>query len=188
MITDELTNKKYQELIAKQLSGLLTLPVEKEWRAMKEQRSLYCPRVDVAVGPFVYDSSCITDQHDTLVKKWEKPIKTMLDYHKKNVESISWENCQTSFEDLCFKNKAARCFMAIEIEDEVSRKHLIGGAINAAALGRIGIVIACTPDKLKAFIRIRRYLWFLSRATNYDTLNLLILDKDQFITSFALKV
>ena len=112
----------------------------------------------------------------------------MLDYHRQNVESLSWENCQTSFDGLCYKNKTARCFLAIEIEDKVSRKHLIGSAINAMALGRLGIVVACTSDKLKTFVRQRRYLWFLSRATNLDTDNLLILNREQFVNSFNLKL
>jgi len=188
MKTDELTTKKYQKLLAGKLRTLLGLPVETEWRAMKEQLSLYCPYVDIAVGPFVYDNSCITDQHDRVVKQWKKPIEAMLDYHKRNVENLSWEDCQTSFEDLCYKNKTARCFMAIEIENKVSRKHLIGGAVNAIALGRLGIVVAYTPDKLEALVKIRRYLWFLSRATNFDTTNLLILNREQLANSFMLRI
>ena len=38
---------------------------------------------------------------------------------------------------------------------------LLGGAVNAAALGRIGIVVAWTSEKLKAFAKLRRYLNFL---------------------------
>lgn len=106
-------------------------------------------------------------------------------YHKQNVETLSWEVCRTSFGDICYKNKTARCFLAIEIEDKVSRKHLIGAAMNATALGRVGIVVACTHEKLKAFIKLRRYLWFLSRATNFSTDNLIILNKDQFLDSFS---
>lgn len=186
MISD-LPNREYQKLVGDKLRTLLALPVQIEWRAMQEQKSLYCPRVDIAVGPFVYDSSCIPEKHDNLVHQWERPIQTMLDYHKQNVENLSWENCSTSINDLCYKNKNARCFLAIEIEDKVSRKHLIGAAINAMALGRLGIVIACTPDKLRAFVKLRRYIWFLSRATNLDTDNLLILDKEQFVNSFNLR-
>jgi len=186
MRTDELTVKEYQKLIEKKLRTLLKLPVKREWRAMKEQRSLYCPRVDIAVGPFVYDNNCITDQHDYVVRQWEKPIKAMLAYHKQNVGSLSWENCQTSFEDLCYKNKTARCFLAIEIENRVNRKHLIGAAVNAIALGRIGIIVAYTPDKLKACVKIRRYLWFLSNATNLGTSNLLILNREQLANSFMI--
>lgn len=184
----KLTNREYQNLVADKLGNLLELPVQTEWRAMQEQKSLYCPRVDIAVGPFVYDSSFIPDKHDSLVHQWDRPIQAMLDYHKQNVEKLSWENCSTSINDLCYKNKSARCFLAIEIEDRVSRKHLIGAAINAMALGRLGIVIACTPEKLRAFVRLRRYLWFLSRAITLDTDNLLILNREQFVNSFNLQI
>ncbi len=183
---NEITNREYQILVSDKLRNLLGLPVQVEWRAMQEQKSLYCPRIDIAVGPFVYDNSCIPDDHDKLVSQWERPIQTMLNYHKQNVENLSFEICRTSINDSCYKNKTARCFLAIEIENKVSRKHLIGSAINAMALGRLGIVLACTPEKLKAFIRQRRYLWYLSPAISLDTDNLLILNKEQFVNSFNL--
>lgn len=186
MRTDKLTVKEYQKLVAKKLQTLLKLPVKREWRAMKEQRSLYCPRVDIAVGPFVYDGSCITDQHDCVVRQWEKPIKAMLAYHKQNMKSLQWDTCQTSFEDLCYKNKTARCFLAIEIENGVKPKYLIGDALNAIVLGRLGIVVAYTPDTLRAFGRIRKYLFYLSTATNFNTTNLLILNREQLADSFML--
>ncbi|MFC1958539.1 hypothetical protein ACFLV6_01270 [Chloroflexota bacterium] len=187
MIND-LAHREYQKLVADKLKTLLRLPVEIEWRAMQEQRSLYGPRVDIAVGPFVYNSSCIPDEHDCLVSQWKIPIQAMLDYHRQNVTSLSWDNCQTSFDSLCYKNKTSRCFLAIEIEDTGSREHLIGTAINAMALGRLGIVVTSTRDKLKTFVRQRRYLWFLSPATNLDTDNLLILNREQFVNSFNIKL
>jgi hypothetical protein len=180
-----ITTRQYQKLVADKIKIKLKLPVETEWRAMKDQHDLYCPRVDIAIGPFVYDSSCIPDSHDCLIEKWEEIIKAMYGYHKKNVESLSFENCQTSFKDLCYKNKTARCLIAIEIEDKVNRKHLIGAAVNVIALGRLGVVVACNPDKLNAFIRIRRYLWFLSRATNFGTTNLLVLTREQLASIFV---
>jgi hypothetical protein len=179
---------KYQKTTASQLKKLLGLPVETEWRSMREQKSLYCPRVDIAVGPFVYNEKCIPDVHDKLVGKFQKQLQTMLEYHRRNVEKLSFEVCDTTIEESCYKNKSARCLMAIEIENRTGRKHLIGATINALALGRLGIVVAFTPDKLRAFVKLRRYLWFLSRATNLDTKNLLILDKEQFADSFGLNI
>ncbi len=175
----ELTHKEYQKFIANKLESLLKLPVQIEWRSMQEQKSLYCPRVDIAVGPFVYDNSRIPDEHNKLVKQWEVRIQAMLDCHRHNVRSLSWDTCPTSFEELCFKNIAARCFLAIEIEDTGSRKHLIGTALNAMALGRVAIVVVSKRDKLKAFVRLRRYLWFLSQAININTDNLLFISRDQ---------
>ncbi len=186
MRTDELTVKEYQKLVETKLRTLLKLPVKREWWAMKEHPTLYSPRIDIAVGPFVYDASCITGQHDRAIAQWEKPIRTMLAYHKQNIKSLQWDTCATSFEDLCYKNKSARCFLAIEIENGVNPKHLTGDILNAMALGRLGIVIPYTHDALKAFGRIRKYIWFLSAATNLDTKNLLILKKEQLADSFTL--
>jgi hypothetical protein len=176
----------YQQQTAKKLQESIQLPVQTEWRAMQQQRSLYCPCVDIAIGPFVYDGSCIPEKHDTQIKRLEKPIQAMLNFHIQNVQKLSFEVCDTSFDDLCYKNKSARCLMAIEIEDQVGRKHLIGTAINVIALGRLGIIIACSKDKLNASIRIRRYLWFLSNATELNTKSLLVLTKEQFTDSFNL--
>jgi hypothetical protein len=175
----ELKHKEYQKFIASKLESLLKLPVQTEWRSMQEQKSVYCPTVDIAVGPFVYDNSCIPDEHNKLVMQWEVQIQAMLDCHKDNVRSLSWDTCPTSFEDLCFKNNTARCFLAIEIEDTGSRKQLIGTTLNAMALGRVAIVVVSKRDKLRSLVRLRRYLWFLSQAININTNNLLFLSRDQ---------
>ncbi len=182
----DLTHKEYQKLVAKELTGLSTLPVQLEWRSMQQQRSLYCPTVDIAVGPFVYDGTCIPSEHDSLARQWQKQIQAMLDYYEQNVEKLSWENCSTSVDDVCYKNKTARCFIAIEVEDTGGRKQLIGTALNAMALGHLAIVVTSSPGKLKAFIKLRRYLWFLSKATNLNTDNLLILTREQLVDSIEL--
>jgi hypothetical protein len=182
---DNLTNKEFQNQVSDKLR-LFGFDVETEWRAMKKQPSLYCPRVDIAIGPFVYNESCINEQHDFLIIKWQKSINSMLEFHNRNIANLSWEVPRTSFEELCYRNKTARCFMAVEIEDKVSRKHLIGAAVNVVALGRLGIVVACSHEKLNAFVKIRRYFWFLNLATNFDTTNMLILTRSQFVNSFNL--
>jgi len=86
-------------------------------------------------------------------------------------------------ENLWHRNQNARCLIAIEIENEVSRKHLMGGAINAAALGRIGIAVAWTDGKLRAFTNMKRYLDYLASVhkNTFDTANLVILSTDQLI-------
>jgi hypothetical protein len=172
-------SKEYQLKIARRLRALLKEEVKTEWLAMQEQPTLYAPQIDIAVGPFVYDDSCIPEKHDPLVRKWKGLINDMLTCHKQNVEYLHWENCQTTLHNVCFKNKTARCLMAIEIENQVSRKHLIGGITNASILGRVGILVAFNQDKLIASARIRQYLWFMSRAGGLDTTNLLILTKEQ---------
>jgi hypothetical protein len=62
-------------------------------------------------------------------------------------------------QDLIF-NINPRCFLAIEIERETSEKHVLGGIINASALGKVGIIVT-KDEKYQSAMRIRRYLRFL---------------------------
>lgn len=59
----------------------------------------------------------------------------------------------------------------------------MGGAINASALGRIGVVIPWSDEKLRAFVKLIRYLHYLRNAqkNTFDTSNLLIVTKDQML-------
>jgi len=179
--------KEYQsELVDKLKRVFPNAPVETEWKAMGRDASLYCPRLDIAVGPFAYDRQ-YGETYNEMFDRSSAFIETITNYHKHNVEAISGETCQISLENLKSRNYNARCFLAIEIENKVSRKHLIGGAVNAAALGRIGLVIAWSPEKLKAFVKLRRYLDFLGSVgkNTFDTTNLLILDSRQFLQALG---
>lgn len=181
-----MTPREYQKLIAEKLRTIYPgIDIKEEWRSMRGEASLYCPRLDVAVGPFAYDNLIYSPTYDDLMENSQNLISTMLQYHKLNVRTLSWDNCDTSLENLYQKNSNARCLLAIEIENRVTRKHLIGGAVNAAALGRIGIVVAWTPEKLRAFVRLRRYLKFLGQVgkNTFNTANLLVLDRDQLLDS-----
>jgi len=87
------------------------------------------------------------------------------------------------FDYLTRKNQNARCFLAIEIENTSTKKHIMGSMINAASLGRIGIGIAYNDSVKRTFLRILNYLAFLKRVekNTYDTTNFLILTKEQFL-------
>ena len=181
-----MTPKEYQKLIAEKLRTIYPgIDVQEEWRAMRGEASLYCPRLDIAVGPFAYNDLVYSDKYNELMNHSQDLIEIMLNYHKHNVKTLSRQNCDTSLDDLYHTNSNARCLFAIEVENRVSRKHLIGGAVNAAALGRIGIVVAWTHEKLMAFVRLRRYLKFLGKVgkNTFNTSNLLILDRDQLSDS-----
>jgi hypothetical protein len=80
------------------------------------------------------------------------------------------------------RNENARCFIAVEIENESSRKHILGGMVNAAALGRLGIIVAWTPEKLRAVLKMRRYLVYLATVgkRTFDPANLFVLTRGQF--------
>lgn len=153
-----------------------------EWASMKDEIGLYSPRLDIAVGPFATTGTFV-HEYDELMNTSRNFITRLLDSHLKNVRGLDNESYNLSYDELNQKNYNARCLLAIEIENEVSRKHIIGGAVNASALGRVGIFVAWTPDKLKAAIKLSRYLEFLKSVlkNTFDTTNLLILDKNQFL-------
>lgn len=179
-----MTVQIYQRILRERLTLIYpTVPVQMEWSAMTDEFSMYSPRLDVAVGPFATHSSYIESYND-LMDDSRYFISKMISYHRENIELFNGGTCHISFDELKYKNPNSRCLLAIEIENKVSRKHLMGGAINAAALGRIGLAVAFRPDKLKAFVKLRSYLNFLASVgkNTFDTSNLLILSSEQLLS------
>jgi hypothetical protein len=159
--------------------------IQEEWSSMRDEYdlSIYSPRLDVTVGPFatherlgyVYDEMLRTPKVEEFVRK-------LVEYNRIDLERYGdGFVVPGQYEDIMYMNHNARCFMAIEIEHLVSRKHLMGGAINASALGRFGIVIPWSDEKLRAFVKLVRYLHYLRYAekNTFDTSNLLIVTKEQ---------
>lgn len=181
-----MTTKEYQNIIHPIIQTKLEgLEVKNEWTAFTGYRNHYSPRVDIAVGPF----SVVAGQNQTQVynqlvetEKIQLFIRTLYQIHIENIGlEVNNEITIPSFEDLIYKNQNARCFLAIEIENENSKKHIMGSLINAASLGRIGIGVAYTEKTMRTFIRIMNYLGFLRRVekNTYDTTNFLIVSKNQ---------
>lgn len=184
--------KQYQATIVGLLRQIYPgVEVKKEWSSAFGAHT-YCPRVDIAVGPFsVTHGEQFTEAHDELMSQSGDFILGMIQHHLCNVR-LAYDRASPRrqeepghrvFERLVEKNRNARCLMVIEIENRTTRKHLMGGAINAAALGRIGVAVAWNPAKLRAFAKLKRYLDYLAsvRKNTFDTSNLLILDRDQFL-------
>jgi hypothetical protein len=183
--------KEYQSEIARMLRHIYAgVEVEEEWSSAFGA-GVYSPRVDIAVGPFaVTHGESFIEIYDELMVLSQDFIRNMVRHHLGNIQQVNGqappnrieEQTHRLFEELVNRNRNARCLMVIEIENTTSRKHLMGGAINAAALGRIGVAVAWTPDKLRAFANLKRYLDYLASVgkNTFDTANLLILDKDQF--------
>ncbi len=173
--------REYQAQLQEKLSAIFpALPVEIEWAAMTDERALYSPRLDAAVGPFATQRIYI-DEYDELVHEYEPLLNSLFEAHRRNLREHDQPDDHFAFNRLCTRNQNARCFLAIEIENAVSRKHLMGGAINAAALGRIGLAVAWNREKLRAFVRMRSYLLFLAEVgkNTFDPSNLLLLSKEQ---------
>lgn len=184
-----MTTKEYQNNIHPLLQAKLNgLTIKNEWIAFRGYSNHYSPRVDIAVGPFsTAPGQNQTREYNRLIQ--ENNINTFLrnlyNIHITNIgEEYLNEISIPDFDSLVTKNQNARCFLAIEIENENSKKHIMGSLINAASLGRIGVGIAYSDKSLRTFIRILNYLGFLKRVekNTYDTTNFLIVTKDQMIT------
>ena len=179
---------QYQSRLKQSLSQIFQPELVKtEWAAMSDERDLYSPRLDAAIGPFATNRIYI-DEYNQLVMQHKPLLSHLFEIHRSNLRDHGQPDDHFGFEHVCMRNQNARCFMAFEIENEVSRKHLMGGAINAAALGRVGLAIAWNPEKLRAFVRMRSYLLFLAEVgkNTFDPSNLLILSKDQTLNAIEL--
>lgn len=151
-----------------------------EWRAMTDERGVYSPRLDAAVGPFAFRDR-LGEQYDAMVKRHSGFLRALFKAHTANLRAYSEAPDEFAFEEVCHRNWNSRCFLAFEIENVVSRKHLMGGAINAAALGRVGIAVGWDDGKVRALVRLRSYLLFLARVgkNTFHPTNLLIVSAGQ---------
>lgn len=177
---------QFQDNIIPILAAKLNpLEVNGEWIAFRNMPYQYSPRVDIAVGPYsVRPGRNRTGEYNALLH--DENISSFLEsIYECHIENIGdeWLNEIEipDFDSLVNKNQNARCFLAIEIENTSSKKHIMGSMINAASLGRIGIGIAYTESVKRTFVRILNYLGFLKRVekNTYDASNFLILTRAQ---------
>jgi len=181
-----MTPKEYQPILKTKLKKIYKHEeVEIEWLPMKGNRNIYSPRVDAAVGPFALDHK-FQSEYDSLMQTSRIFIEKLIKKYNENLRSFDLNIEENLFNELKYFNQNARCLLCIEIENKVSRKHLIGGLVNASALGRIGILIPWTSEKLKAFINLRNYLEFLGSVgkNTFKTNNIIILTKEQLDDCF----
>jgi len=150
----------------------------------------YSPRLDIAVGPFsLADGVRLINEYDELFDAKIEFISILVRTHLSNLSLItaktSNEMQQIRFnkkiDDLRHFNFNSRCFLSIEIENAVTRKHLMGGAINASVLGRIAIAVGYTDEMHNAFLNLYRYFSFLQNVDKptFRTNNLLIISSTQ---------
>jgi len=161
-----------------------------EWQS-KMNKGIYSPRVDVAVGPFaIEDGVQLTARHEELFEESLALLSRLAEQHLINLDLINnqttdiqrWHLIQDKLHHLRAKNMNGRCFLAIEVENKSSRKHLMGGAVNAAVLGKVGVAIGYTKIMHKSFLNLYRYFQFLRQVDKptFNTSNLLIISKNQF--------
>lgn len=168
--------------------------VVKEWRSITNIPGLYSPRIDVAVGPFSDTrGENRRAQYDEMMDRTESFIESLFDFHFANVrqfrvpDELRAEILDRPVYQLVRNfNDNARCLFAVEIEHRVSRKHLLGGAVNASVLGRLGILVGWTEEKVKALVKLQAYWDFLQSVNknSFATKNLMILSPEQLRAAF----
>lgn len=146
-----------------------------DMRGSEGKRERYCPVVDYVVGPFntarEHNKNLeINELYDDLIQRHGVLIDNLFTMDRELEETTAIEisrderKCldllNVERETTLTHNINPRCFLAIEIEKETGRKHVLGGLVHASALGKIGIII--TPEeKYRSTMKIRRYLRFL---------------------------
>ena len=150
---------------------------------MRGRLGVYSPRLDVAVGPFATGDLQYGGAFDTLLRRYGTFVRSAYDLSNENFDAFGERSQKFSFGQVTQRNWNARCFLAIEIENKVTRKHLMGGAVNAAALGRVGIAVGWTHDKGIAFVKVWTYLLYLGAVgkNTFSPVNLLVLSREQIL-------
>ena len=153
--------------------------VSTEWRSAIGP-TIYSPRLDIAVGPFSLIDGCSEEHaYNELCERSYEFLHHLIDYHKANAEDP--RSADDIFMALLRFNPNSRCFLAIEIENEVSQKHLLGGALNASVLGRVALAVGFNQKSHNAFLRLKRYFSFLKYVgkNSFDADNLLVITPKQ---------
>lgn len=173
---------QYQNTLVTNLEGIFgNNQVKKEWDVASGSqdaynRTLYCPILDIAVGPYNVDA-----QVDSNVNNIRNKLSEMEPF----IRQLLGKSDQATMNYNSFIheiNKNPRCMLAIEIERSESAKHMLGNYTNVSILGAIGFVIPFNNKILTLCQRLRRYVKFattfkkISRVFN----NVLIIKKEAF--------
>lgn len=160
-------------------------------------RRIYSPKVDIAVGPFATGNRRYEDKYDRMVHSFNQLIDEWVNMFREN-----WQRCigdqywtvppisPSGYKDFIEyrANRNARCFVAIELENETTRKHLMGSIVNAGALGRVGVLVAWQEKVLRAAIRMREYFDFLQKVEKrtFDMSDVIVITRDQLAASLEI--
>lgn len=192
----------YQKSLARNLDQqlrqlqLLDAIVEVEWQTFARSSGIYAPRIDIGIGPFsTTQGQSQRERYNDLCEATMPFLISAVALHNSNIAELrrvaddrAINTARVlSVENFRHANANPRCFMAIEIENRVSRKHLLGGALNAAVLSYIGVVVAFNPGVLRALVRLLAYWDFLASVGKpiVPTTNLIVLDRKQMMQAFG---
>lgn len=155
--------------------------VKKEWDVARNardaySRKLYCPRIDIAVSPFNINRK---------VKKNKKMIDDTYSCHKSFINKLSSVSRSKIRAE---HNINPRCFLAIEIENKGGRKPRLGSIVNAAILGKVGIIVTFTEESDNSLRKIKKFLKFAETVhkTKVDiSKNVIIITKEDFFKALG---
>jgi len=154
----------------------------------------YSPRIDISVGPFseirgvslwneyddlvVFSKVLVNDLLQQFKINYEKFGKGFFDINERTIPK-DYRSFLSNHKDV---NWNARCFMAIEVENKGSKKHLLGDILNVSISGRIGIVIGYNNNTFNSFLRQLEYLAYTIEAKKlkFNSRNVIILKPEQF--------
>lgn len=156
--------------------------VIREWDVAKESmddytRKLYCPRIDVAVGPLNIERSVSRNNQkiEEAVLEYKWFIKKLLANSEAHVGSVG--------DFLSMRNMNPRCFLAVEIENSGTRKHLLGDVVNVSIIGAIGLVVPLNRSRLNGFKGIKKYIEFAMAVGKLKSSfnNVIVINRDNFL-------
>ncbi|MNJ95312.1 hypothetical protein D3C87_130220 [compost metagenome] len=186
-----MTVNEYQYAVQDLIVNKLNLEATCEWNS-KMNANIYAPRLDIAIGPFsILDGTSLQQEYDHIYDTHYPFIYQLVKIHLLNIQQISADSnndevnarINEKIGHMKYFNFNSRCFIAVEIENEVSRKHLMGGALNASVLGRVAIASGFTAEKHRAFLNLYRYFEYLQNVEKptFRTENLLIISAEQLL-------
>lgn len=152
--------------------------VKKEWDSsatfndLSHNKTVYAPRIDIAIGPFNNRFDLDIGELQTDVMK-EHPFTKMI-FERRYKDIDDFEKVWNSF---------SRCYLAIEVEFSGSAKHILGSIINAVTNGSLAFIITNKENYDKAN-RIINYFW---RQENQEVLelhalkNMLVFEGEEFL-------
>jgi len=187
--------KLLKMFFAKKMSVIREIRIRKglRYRSQKGYRC-YSPMIDISVGPFseirgpslwnVYDD--LVEFSGNLINDLLQQFKTNYQHFGKGVFEIGERNIPGGYQSFLTKNEDvnwnARCFMAIEVENSGSKKHLLGDILNVSISGRIGILIGYNEKTFNSFLKQLEYFAYSIKAgkLKFNSKNVIVLKPDQF--------
>lgn len=137
-----------------------------------DKYQLYSPRLDYAVGPYNLDRHREENvgRINNAFRDFQPMIQQLVEEGTGDLSAISHYNSNP------------RMFIAIEMEDKTSRKHRLGGIINASALGKVGILVGANAEVYWSVFKIKSYLEYLRTYKSVILApNVIAINKSRFV-------